>query len=110
MTTTGSFSNNCFEYQTKSNNHWSNYTQSSRNIRLKDGHTLEAECRKINGDYATSTFNLNLILGNDHGSFAPGAYSLDVPILKDIVSGKYDSLQIIQLLDGGKTLSARLLS
>jgi hypothetical protein len=110
MVTTGSFSKNCFEYETKGNNHWSNYTQSSRNIRLKDGHILEAECRKINGEYVTSIFNLNLILGNDHGSFAPGAYSLDVPILKGIVSRKYDSPQEIQLLDGGKTLSARLFS
>ena len=111
--------NNCFEYKSKGNNHWSNYTQSSRNIRLKDKHILEAECRKINGEYVVSTVDLNLILGNDHGKFGPGAWSLDIPVSKYTVTGKYDSKSIvpgkyespqeIQLLDDGKTLSARLL-
>jgi hypothetical protein len=102
--------NNCFEYKPKGNNHWSNYTQSSRNIRLKDKHILEAECRKINGEYAVSTFDLNLILGNDHGKFGPGAWALDVTFLKDNAFRKGQNVQEIQLLDGGKTFSAKLRS
>jgi hypothetical protein len=98
------------EYKSKGNNHWSNYTQSARNIRLKDKHTLEAECRKINGEYAISTFDLNVILGNDHGKFGPGALALDVTFLQDDASRKGQNVQEIQLLDGGKMFSAKLRS
>ena len=48
------------------------FSKSSRNIWLKDDHILIAECCNVRGEYVTSTLDLNKVLGNDNGKFAPG--------------------------------------
>lgn len=47
------------------------FSQTSRNIRLSGPSVLEAECRRRDGTWQASKFDLNRVLGNHNGQFAP---------------------------------------
>lgn len=73
-----------------------NFHKSSRNIQLKDDHILVADCCNVNGEYVTSTLDLNKVLGDDNGKFTPGG-------------GFLQSCQRpVKLKDDGRTLSTKL--
>ena len=73
-----------------------NFSKSSRNIRLKEDHILVADCCTVNGEYVTATLDLNRVLGNDNGKFAPGG-------------GFLESCQRpVKLKDEGRTLHTKL--
>ncbi|KAG8702617.1 hypothetical protein FRC08_003363 [Ceratobasidium sp. 394] len=65
------------------------FSQSSQNIRL-EGSTLHADCRASDGNFHSSSLNLDSCLGNENGSFQWGkqnfshsaqGFGLNVPIL-----------------------------
>ncbi|CAO2648629.1 Nn.00g078960.m01.CDS01 [Neocucurbitaria sp. VM-36] len=73
-----------------------NFSKSSRNIWLKEDHILVADCCTVNGEYVTATLDLNKVLGNDNGKFAPG-------------EGFLESCQRpVKLKDEGRTLHTKL--
>lgn len=58
----------------------SDFSKSSRDIRLTNGHCLEAQCARINGDYVASSIDLDQIFGYKNGEIVPGSrdFSRDV--------------------------------
>jgi hypothetical protein len=47
------------------------FSQTSRNIRLSGQSVLEAECRRRDGTWRASALDLDRVLGNHNGQFAP---------------------------------------
>jgi hypothetical protein len=47
------------------------FTQSAENIRLDEGHLLRASLRNMNGDLVDAEFDLDQVIGNNWGPFAP---------------------------------------